>query len=153
MLVNRQVAVSVQNGKRVVKSRQWRTFGGAPVPGKLKTWGVIEEFHESDKIMCDFDDPKERGRQFMPCPPVQSLIHTFGLTIVWQRWDRTQHGWHLIVKIKQRLTLAEIIAAQAILGSDRNRERLNLARAISLRLHPSRFWERRANILYSRKIT
>ena len=181
MRVNRQVAVLQKGGKRVVKSRVWRTFGGKPVSrtGRFRKWGVIEELHEDDKIMCDFDDPEKirrhRGRKRMrrlqasthhlllpaisrrryrfPSPPVQSLAHTLGLKVVWQRWDKTEHGWHLVIKIRQRLTLAEIIAAQAILGSDRSRERLNLARAISIRLRPSKFWKARANILYKRKIT
>jgi len=200
--VNRQVAVLQRGGKRVVKQRVWRTFGGKPVSraGRFRKWGVIEELHEDDKIMCDFDDPeainenvkghrKRRSRasrnrrvgrrllwlpggrrtstrnersnhkrrdrptvRSIPCPPVQSLAHTLGLKVVWQRWDKTKHGWHLIIKIRQRLTLAEVIAAQAILGSDRSRERLNLARAISIRLRPSKFWKARANILYKRKI-
>jgi hypothetical protein len=125
--------------------------------------------------MCDFDDggrherkrPNRmavrfilgrlhsralRGRIDIPNPPLQSLVHTLGLAVQWTRWDRTKHGWHLVIKLRQRLTLAEIIAAQAILGSDRARERLNLARCISIRLHPSRFWERRSNILYKRKV-
>lgn len=89
----------------------------------------------------------------IPNPPLQSLAHTLGLKIVWQRWDRTKRGWHLTVKVRQKLTLAEIVCCQALLGSDPARERLNLARAISLRLHPSKFWQARANILYRRKVT
>jgi hypothetical protein len=164
MRVNRQVAVLRRKGKRVVKQRLWRTFGGPPIAlaGRFRKWGVIGELHEDNKIMCDFDDLEvKRGQKkpkchtrnkSLPHPNLQSLMHTLGTGVVWQRWDRTKHGWHLIVKIRQRLTLAEIIAAQAILGSDRDRERLNLARAISVRLRPSKFWKARANLLYSRKL-
>ena len=170
---NRQWSVRKgADGSLVMRVKQWRAFEqSATSLGTRSVFGVIEEYHEDDKIMCDFDDlevkrahknrhrryrratgnPKRLNR-YVPSPPVQSLAHTLGLKVVWQRWDKTQHGWHLVIKIRQRLTLAEIIAAQAILGSDRARERLNLARAISIRLRPSKFWKARANILYKRKI-
>jgi hypothetical protein len=145
---NRQWSVRRgRNGKPIVRVKRWRAFGrsatGLGTPGKF---GVIEEYHESDKLLCDFDTER------IPGPPLQSLAHTLGLQILWQRWDRTQRGWHLVVKVKQKLTLTEVICCQTLLGSDRARERLNLARAISLRLHPSKFWEVRANILFRRKI-
>jgi len=169
MRVNRQVAVLQIKGKRIVKQRLWRTFGGPPsaLAGRFIKWGVIGELHEDDKILCDFDDKvatrisrRRMGKLVInstsskqpPSPPLQSLAHTLGVKVLWQRWDRTRRGWHLIIKIAQRLTIAEIIAAQAILGSDRDRERLNLARAISVRLRPSRFWKARANLLYRRKL-
>jgi hypothetical protein len=87
-----------------------------------------------------------------PYVPLESLAHVCGLTPQWVRWDKTAHGWHVTIKVRQKLTLSETIAAQAILGSDRKREMLNLARCISIRKRPSRYWEQRANILYESKI-
>jgi len=87
-----------------------------------------------------------------PQIPIESLCHIAGLSVEWIRWDKTEHGWHVTIQVREKLTLAETIAAQAILGSDRKREMLNLARCISLRKRPSRYWEARANILYSRKV-
>jgi hypothetical protein len=84
--------------------------------------------------------------------PLESLCHITGLSVRWVRWDRTQNGWHVVIKVSQKLTLSETIAAQAILGSDRKREMLNLARCISIRKRPSRYWEQRANILYEKKL-
>jgi hypothetical protein len=134
-------------GRRLLL-RTWRTWKGKRMrkPGRYPVWGIVEEFHAANKIMCDFDTAE------IPSPAVNSLIHTLGLTICWQRWDRTRRGWHLVLKVRERLSDGEIIAAQAILGSDRNRERLNLARAISIRLHPSAFWRPRINVLFSSKI-
>ena len=86
-----------------------------------------------------------------PCLSINSLAHTLGLRVQFIRWDKTAHGWHVVIKVREKLTLAETIAAQAILGSDPARERLNLARCLSLRKRPSKYWEARANILYSRK--
>lgn len=147
MNVNRQAAIFHRSGKpAVMLDHHWRTWGKHNRPGRFRVWGVIEELHEPDKIMCDFDS------KVPPTPPLHSLAHTLGLCVLWHRWDRTRRGWHLVIKIMQKLTPAETIACQAILGSDRARERLNLARAISIRLHPSKFWEKRINILYSRKI-
>ena len=167
---NRQWSVRKgRSGKPLVRVKQWRAFeGSATSLGTKSGYGVIGEYHESNKLLCDFDTEKRgryvrgrvrdrRGRLAwrvgsLPDPPLQSLAHTLGLKIVWQRWDKTRRGWHLTVKVKQKLTLAEIVCCQALLGSDSARERLNLARAISLRLHPSKFWEARANILYKRKV-
>jgi hypothetical protein len=140
----------------------------------FKRWGIIEELNNGKKLLLDFDNggnhdvlcPKCSGVRArcptrsrlrihpnaVPCPPLASLVHTTGLSVQWVRWDRTRHGWHAVVKIRQKLKLAEVIACQAILGSDRDRERLNITRCLSLRLHPSAYWEKRANILYSRKV-
>lgn len=148
MKVNRQAAIFYRAGKpAAMRVHRWHTWGNAAAtPGHFRRWGIIKELAEPDKIMCDFDN------KVPPTPPIQSLVHTLGLRLLWERWDRTRRGWHLVVKIAQKLTQAEIVAAQAILGSDPARERLNLCRAISIRLHPSKFWEKRVNVLYSRKI-
>jgi len=131
-----------------VKERSWQTWSKRRLAkrGRYFRWGVIEELHEPDKLLCDFDSTD------IPCPLVNSLVHTCGLKVRWQRWDRTRRGWHLIIKLRQHLTDGEIIACQAILGSDSARERLNIARAMSIRLHPSKFWKPRINILFKRKI-
>ena len=168
MRVNRQWSVRKRGNVALIRGRNWRGFGSQPVSGARGVLGVIAELYESNKLLCDFDQPKVKHgrrrlrlgenrrfsnrREFYPSPPLQSLAHTLGLKVIWQRWDKTRHGWHLIVKLRQKLTLAEIICCQTLLGSDKARERMNLAREISLRLHPSRFWERRANILFSRKL-
>ncbi|MDA8161414.1 MAG: hypothetical protein M0022_00700 [Desulfobacteraceae bacterium] len=168
----KQASVSVnRNGKHVVRVRDWGRGSGKA--GRFLKWGLVEEFHEPGKIMVDIDDKKNmlnlrksdhidsRRRKLIGISSVrrlwirgisiQSLAHTIGLSVQWIRWDRTRHGWHIVIKVRQKLTLAETIAAQAILGSDPARERLNLARCISLRKRPSKYWEARANILYSRK--
>jgi hypothetical protein len=159
--MSRQAAITYRKGKpERLRLHEWRTWGKAsawttserggrkalPRRGHFRRWGVIKEYHEANKIMCDYDTKK------IPSPPLQSLVHTLGLHVLCCRWDRTVHGWHLIVNIRESLQDAEIVAAQAILGSDLARERLNLARAISIRLHPSKFWAKRINLLFKRKI-
>jgi hypothetical protein len=65
------------------------------------------------------------------------------------RLDRTARGFHLVLIWAQDFSPLEIVAIQAILGSDPMREALNFMRARALEAsgNKSEFW----NILYSRK--
>lgn len=57
-----------------------------------------------------------------------------------------------MVQYNTRLERAEIVALQAILGSDEKREALNLMRVISMRRNAvTPYWERRWNILFNGK--
>jgi hypothetical protein len=146
--MNRQLALISKKGKRTIVSRNWKTWS-APKSfrhGKFRKWGIVKELHSNFKILCDFDSSA------IPAPCLYSLVHTLGLTVEWFRYDRTKRGWHLIIKVKEFLTDAEIIACSLILGSDIDRARLDLTRAISIRLHPSKFWHKRVSILFDRKI-
>lgn len=147
--MSRQAAILYANREpQQTRVRDWKTWKQTQHSGKgvFQRWGIIKEYHNPTQLLCDFDTTE------IPSPPLQSLAHTLGLKIIWQRWDRTRHGWHLIVKLRQHLQNGECIAAQSILGSDPARERLNLSRTISIRLHPSKFWEKRINLLFKRKI-
>lgn len=64
------------------------------------------------------------------------------------RIDRTRRGWHVIIGIRKRIAALSMVAAQAILGSDPNREAFNLVRVRRLPMLPARAkcqW----NVLYS----
>jgi hypothetical protein len=62
---------------------------------------------------------------------------------------RTRRGWHVEIYSNMELAPAEIVALQAILGSDFRRESFNLYRAHKLPLTPL-FWRRlsRWNVLH-----
>ena len=61
------------------------------------------------------------------------------------RYDRTRHGWHVLVGVEAELSPLMIVAAQAILGSDLKREAFNLMRV----QRPRRgFFRERWNVLY-----
>jgi hypothetical protein len=64
------------------------------------------------------------------------------------RFDRTAHGWHVLVDVRGRIAPPYIVAAQAILGSDAKREAFNLMRVRQLRQLPA-FWRSRWNVLYT----
>jgi len=107
----------------------------------------VKELHDNRTIMLDFDQ-----RQVPRLRRIFTGLRWLGLgSPKWIRTDRTAHGWHVIVKLRQKLTDGEIIAAQAVLGSDLKRETLNLKRAIAQRTNPQPGWGPRINLLFSEK--
>lgn len=60
---------------------------------------------------------------------------------------RTRHGWHVMLTVRETLEPLEVVAIQAIAGSDWRRESFNTMR---VRAWPklSRFWRARWNTLY-----
>jgi hypothetical protein len=88
----------------------------------------------------------------------RTLIERISWTCAVLRWrivavriDRTRHGYHVVVGIRQRLTPPVIVAAQAILWSDWRRETFNLMRVSALHSAP-KFWRDRWNVLYVRHV-
>lgn len=66
---------------------------------------------------------------------------------------RTRRGWHVEIYSDAKLKAAEMVALQAILGSDYRREAFNLFRATKLSLVP-RFWRALPNwnVLHTEKL-
>ena len=64
------------------------------------------------------------------------------------RYDRTRHGWHVVVCVRKRIAPPLVVAAQAIFGSDRKREMFNVMRVQQLDQVPA-FWRSRFNVLYA----
>jgi hypothetical protein len=115
-------------------------------------WGTVAEIdvRSSPKILLfDCDDARS-------CPrlvPLLSRLRIIGLKAKWFAYSRSRHGWHVEIGIRASLTEAETVAAQFALGSDPQRETMNLRRAIALRKHKiSPFWKHRWNILFSHKL-
>ena len=105
------------------------------------------------ELRLDYDSPG-RGRQspLVPYPKIVARLMRAGFEI--QEYNRRRspsgHGWHVII----RLTPAprdpmEVIALQAICGSDPLREASNVRRVRSL---PglSDWWADKWNVLYGR---
>lgn len=105
--------------------------------------GLVKEYADPNRTLCDYDAPAR--------PPgvteVLALSRTIGVKPEWMRYDKTEHGWHLVVHWGERLTPWQTLALQAILGSDKRREALNWFRLFNSR-RPSRHW----NILYEYKV-
>lgn len=119
---------------------------------KRYEWGTvatIEAYSDPKILLLDYDVAR-------PVPyliPLLASLRTLGLRARWCSYRRTRHGWHLELAIDFALTPSEQVAAQAILGSDPRREKMNLRRAISLRVHKHpAFWRKRWNILFDKKL-
>lgn len=80
------------------------------------------------------------------------VLRLMGLRASWVEYARTKRGWHTVVAIPGPWLLPyEVVALQAVMGSDRNREAFNLARArlVQAGIAP-RSW--RYNVLFERKL-
>lgn len=110
----------------------------------ISRFGVMKEFSDPTLVMCDYDTPI--------LPPIHELwrvFHVLRITPEWMRFDRTAHGWHMVLKLPRKLPMLATVALQAILGSDPRRETLNLMRALT---SPKGFAAERWNVLFERKI-
>lgn len=111
--------------------------------------GVID--HVADQRMAYIDVDHRR------CPSVRAIhavCRIVGVSPLWICLRRSAHGWHVIVHLRDKLDRAELIAFQACCGSDLRREALNLMRSVAIRKTPisDRFWLKRWNILFERKL-
>jgi hypothetical protein len=115
---------------------------------KLDRWGILDE--QFDQSRCYLDLDKVRAVRSLVLYSITRLI---GLRIFSVRYEKTKRGWHIVIHHNARLSPAETVALQCVLGSDRKREALNLMRALAIaRGKYSRFWVRRFNILYRGKL-
>lgn len=112
----------------------------------LSRWGVMKEYSAPDLLMIDWDRPR--------LPAMWEIFRVFHMLQIgrpeWIRYDRTRHGWHVLIKLPAKLPKLAQVALQAILGSDPRRESLNLYRALSKRMNG--FQAERWNILFSEKL-
>jgi hypothetical protein len=74
-------------------------------------------------------------------------VHRLAPVVV--RIDRTRHGYHVVIVVRQRIAFTRVVLLQAVLGSDWKRELFNSRRALAWR-HVPAFWRDRANVLYGR---
>ena len=68
-------------------------------------------------------------------------------------YSRTMRGWHIVAEVDIKLTPPEIIALQAIMGSDVKREAMNMTRWLGMRgKRVDKFWLSRWNLLFKEKL-
>jgi len=116
---------------------------------QLKRVGVLQkERQRNDTLFLDYDEWS-----------TPRLLRTFYLLHLWHMRPRfvcdirTRRGWHRVIRLRERLTNAEIVACQVLLGSDPGREALNLMRCLSIRKDGAGdFASARWNLLFSRKL-
>jgi hypothetical protein len=112
----------------------------------FKKFGLVKEYSDERLLLLDFDD----GGRAPTLDRLYSVTRTCGLKVEWVRQDRTVHGWHMVVRLRQPLQPWQTLALQAILGSDWRREAMNWARLAANPSHPAAL--RRWNILYEEKV-
>ena len=123
--------------------------GSRAVTLTCSRFGLVKEIANETCAYLDFD------RRAIPrLRPILAVCRLVGLRPVWVRMDRTTHGWHVIVRFRDRLLRSEIVAFQACCKSDYRREALNLMRVIAIRRSPvtDPFWLKRRNLLYHGKL-
>lgn len=140
-------------GKMTIHAQKFfaRIFGGRFKRGELLLgrWGVLGERYEANKVYLDFD----MGRRSPRVTPIFVTFRAIGIRTKWVRFDRTRKGWHVILCLNTEISPSQTIALQAILGSDKRRETLNLMRVMEMERHGATpFWRKRWNLLYERKL-
>lgn len=115
---------------------------------ELRRFGVVRVTGGPHDVFLDFD-----LRRVPRLYPVWRLCRLVGVRPVWIETFRTRKGWHVWIRLRERLTAGERVAFQACAGSDVRREELNLMRVVSIRRRdPGPFWRERWNILFERKL-
>lgn len=107
---------------------------------------IVDHYAAPDKTLCDYDRPAR--------PPALDRIMGIGRMISAKprtvELARTRRGWHMAVWWDRTFEPAQIIALQLLLGSDPNREALNLSRELC-GIH-SEAQQRGWNILFQTKV-
>ena len=122
---------------------------------RFETFGHIDkisDFPVGKIALIDLDSHKS-----LAIPKLYAHLRCCGLRSLALGINRTRRGWHAAIVLDKKLPLAELIALQAVLGSDRMREAMNLMRVISIREHGGEkalgdFWKQRHNILFDYKL-
>lgn len=98
-------------------------------------------------IYLDYDYPRGPSLRM-----IWTVLRAVGLRPGTIEYRRSRRGWHCVIPVNQRLENAEIVALQAVLGSDSRRELLNIMRVISIRrAGASPYFAARWNLLYAKK--
>lgn len=116
---------------------------------------MIRKTADPYELLCDFDFPRDyyRQRRGPKMGPLWVTLRTCELRPQWIEYRRTRKGWHVVIRLWRPLQPAETVAVQAVLGSDRRREGLNLMRVLAMRQKGATdFWRVRWNLLFSRKL-
>ncbi len=122
---------------------QVTVLSGAADRVKLGRCGTVKMRGAADLLMLDVDSLKPRSLTWL-----QWVFRRLNIGVHWIRYDRTAKGWHVIIRCRERFKALEIVALQAILGSDWRRETFNLARVRSGKLRGGQW-----NILFERKLS
>ena len=123
----------------MLRDLQFKSFG------KIDA-GIQDRFPLGTAAFIDCDTPVG-----IPVPNLNAICRIVGIKPKTICFKRTRRGWHIIIVLSETLSPIELIAFQAIAGSDRMREALNFMRCRCSGV--ADFWQKRSNILYEYKVT
>lgn len=122
---------------------------------RFDRWGIMGRFSDERQLYLDFDF-KRPDRRSPRLGPMWAVMRIVGIRIRERGailYERSRHGWHVIIPTKERLIPSETVALQLAMGSDGRREALNLMRALAIRCYGvTEYWKKRFNILFDGKI-
>ena len=108
-------------------------------------------------LYMDYDAPDGRFKLARNGPTLVmfwTVLRALALRPLAIEYNRTARGWHAIVMLPEPLAPAEQVAIQAVMGSDRRRELLNIMRVLSIRrVGAPQYWRARWNLLFTRKLS
>ena len=88
--------------------------------------GLVKQYHDPALTLLDFDHSRPVSLR-----KIWELAEQLRIRPTWIEYDRTNRGYHVIIRWNRKFRPLETIAIQAILGSDRRRELFALARVMS----------------------
>lgn len=125
---------------------------------QFRPWGEVEEYGRKNSTYCDYDrdrqnDTEAHWQNHIGLLRVWSLGRRLRLAPQWVRYDATRRGFHVVTRWNRNIDPAYIVAMQALLGSDHNRESFNLARLMNAeRSFGKKEKAARWNILFRKKL-
>lgn len=105
--------------------------------------GIVKRYARPDQTLCDIDEKQPPAINW-----IMRIARMLKIRPRFIEYDRTKHGWHVIIEWSRRFKPIEICALQCVLGSDLDRETYNLARIFSGKAR-----NRRWNLLFERKLS
>jgi hypothetical protein len=111
--------------------------------GYIGRAGIVDAYGAPDLSLCDYDQAEPVSWLFLA-----RIARMIGSKIESVCYRKTVRGWHVIIHWNRRFKPIELVALQAVLGSDGQREAYNLARVLSGKAR-----NRRWNLLFEEKLT
>jgi hypothetical protein len=107
----------------------------------------LSDHSQGHACFMDYDSISAIG-----IPSLFSLARVCGFVPYAVCYSKTRRGWHVAALSMEKFKPIELVALQAIFGSDPMREAMDFYRARNIHKADA-FWKTRWNIIYSEKVT
>jgi hypothetical protein len=118
----------------------------------FEKFGQIDRVSDFPQGYALFMDCDTKNPDRLPQPAfIRWILTIIGIQSSSIVYRETKRGFHVIIRILEKLEPVELVAVQAILGDDPMRAALNLMRARQSEIMDD-YWRTRWNILYDHKV-